>query len=255
MASIMAALLWAESMEWLDRVPRIKPVRTSKLRHARGRPVTAEAFDAMRAVVADVVGRAAAASWDQLLRGLWESGLRLGELMAVQWTDRQQIVPAWETGRLPVLAIPANRQKNAVEESINLRPGFEAILLETPEGDRHGWVFSPASPQTRVGRKARTVRPDAEWVGKEVSKIGKAAGVAVRAAGRGKWASAYDLRRSLAEGLYAAGVPERVIVQVLRHASAQTTQQFYAPVNVRTQGGRATPKLVCLLLTQGQESS
>lgn len=160
--------------------------------------------------------------------------------MHVHWTDANQIIPVWQRGRLPVLAIPHDKQKNATEESIPMLPAFEELLAETEKSNRFGWVFNPVSLQLKHGRKVRHQRPDAEWVGKIISKIGEKARVIVRP-GEGdrkpKYASAHDLRRSLAERLYDAGVPEREIMRVMRHADAQTTRRHYAPGNVQKAAG------------------
>ena len=59
-------------------------------------------------------------------------------------------------------AIPQDRQKNDTEDSIPLLSWFEAVLLETPEHKRTGWVFNPASLQGKLGRRTRQVRPSAE---------------------------------------------------------------------------------------------
>ena len=174
--------------------------------------------------------------------GLWESGLRIDEIMHVSWDLPNTIRPEWKPGRLPVLAIPHEMQKNATEEVIPLLPWFEAVLLETPEDQRTGWVFNPASLQTRLNRRVRHERFDAEWVGKVVSKIGKAAKVIVEpgddARGRKpKYASSHDLRRSCAERLLDAGVPPMTIARVLRHASWETTRRHYAPGDVQKDAG------------------
>ena len=74
-----------------------------------------------------------------------------------------------------------------------------------------------------------------------ISRIGKRAKVVVTPA-KGevpaKFASAHDLRRSLAERLYDAGVPEREVSRVMRHADAQTTRRHYAPGNVQKAAGK-----------------
>src|SRR4051794_23807671 len=96
------------------------------------------------------------------------------------------------------------------------------------------------SLQTMVGRGVRQQRPEAEWVGKIVSRIGEAAGVIVRPAtgkGQAKFASAHDLRRSCAERLISAGVPEREVSRILRHASVETTRRHYAPGTVQESAG------------------
>ena len=100
--------------------------------------------------------------------------------MHVSWDKPNTIIPVWRRGALSVLDIPAAMQKNDTEESIPLLPWFEAVLLETPPDERTGWVFNPESLQTRIGRKARHGRFDAEWVGKVITRIGKAAGVSAR---------------------------------------------------------------------------
>jgi len=158
--------------------------------------------------------------------------------MHVSWNKPGTILPIWDEGKLPILEIPAAMQKNDTEESIPLLPWFEAILLETPAEKQKGWVFNPLSLQLKMGRKVRHHRPDAEWVGKVISRIGKAAGIIVEPAdertGRPvKHATAHDLRRSCGERLRNAGVPPLVICRLMRHASWETTRKHYAPGNVQ----------------------
>lgn len=239
MVAVKVALNWAHEMEWIPSVPKFRKVKTSKLRHAKGRPITGEEFERMLACTEQEVGADAAESWRYVLRGLWSSGLRLGELMNVSWTDDDSaIVPVWTRGRLPVLRIPHEMQKNDTEEDIPLMPGFAKLLQETPAHERTGWAFNPKSLQTKLGRPVRHERSNPEWIGKIVSRIGERAGVVVRTEkGRKKFASAHDLRRSFTELLYDAGVPERVVTQVLRHSSPETTRKYYAPTNVQTSAG------------------
>ena len=238
--TVLAALNWAEYMGWLPSVPKVRKIKISKLRQMKGRPIAGEEFERMLANVIKQVGAEAEASWKYLLRGAWESALRLDELMHLHWTDEQYIVPQFRRGALPVLAIPAAMQKNDTEESIPLLPGLESLLLETPKAQRFGWVFNPVSLQTKLGRGVKQQRPDAEWVGKVISRIGEAAGVIVRPAtgkSAAKYASAHDLRRSCAERLISAGVPEREVSRVLRHASIETTRRHYAPGTVQESAG------------------
>lgn len=185
-----------------------------------------------------VVGTEAAESWKYLLRGLWESALRINELMHLSWNQPGTIRPIWLDGKLPILDIPASMQKNDTEESIPLLPWFEQVLVETPVERRHGWVFNPRSLQLRLGRPVIIDRPESEWIGKTVSRIGKEAGIVVEEAdertGRPtKYASAHDLRRSCGERLRNAGVPPLVIARVMRHESWETTRKHYAPGDVQ----------------------
>jgi len=185
-----------------------------------------------------VVGQPVAESWMYVLRGLWESALRLDEMMHVSWDTSETIRPTWKPGQLPILEIPAAMQKNDTEECIPLLPAFEALLLETPPAQRHGWVFEPMSLQLKPRKANNHWRPNAEWVGKIISRIGEAAGIVVQAedvrTGRPtKYASAHDLRRSCGDRLRNAGVPPLVICRVMRHSSWETTRKHYAPGDVQ----------------------
>ena len=238
MNSILAALNWAHLQGWLPTAPKIRKIKTPKLKVMKGRPITEAEFKKMLESTAGVVGDEAADSWKHVLRGLWESALRLDEMMHVSWDLPGAIRPVWKDGQLPILDIPAAMQKNDTEENIPLLPWFESLLLETPPEQRRGWVFEPLSLQLRLGRKVRHHRPDAEWVGKVVARIGEAAGIVVEQAdertGRPtKYATAHDLRRSCGERLRNAGVPPLVICRVMRHASWETTRKFYAPGDVQ----------------------
>ena len=164
--------------------------------------------------------------------------MRLDELMHVSRDISGTIRPLWKDEQLPVLDVPAAMQKNDTEESIPLLPWLEAVLLETPPERRAGWIFNPISLQLRLGRKVRHKRPDAERVGRVVSRIGKAARIVVEQAdertGRPtKYAMAHDLRRSCGERLREAGVPPLVICRVMRDASWETTRKHHAPGDVQ----------------------
>lgn len=179
-----------------------------------------------------VVGEHAADSWLYLLWGAWTSALRLEKLMRVSWDDPNFIMPVWPKRRRPVLMIPAEMQKNATEESIPLLPDFERLLHQTPPASCAGWVFNPQSLQANVGRQRRHGRPQPDWVGKVISRIGEAANVVVSPASEkldkpAKFASTHDLRRSCGERLVDSGVPQAIIQRILRHASWDTTKRFY----------------------------
>ena len=239
MNSVLSAMNWAYLQGWLPTAPKLRKIKTPKQKAMKGRPITADEFRKMLDATAKIVGEEAADSWQYVLRGLWESALRLDELMHVSWDKPGTIRPVWKDGRHPILEIPATMQKNDTDETIPLHPWFEAVLLETPEGQRTGWVFNPASLQLKLGRGENHPRPDAEWVGKVIGRIGKEAGIEVEPSdehtGRPtKYATAHDLRRSCGERLREAGVPPLVICRVMRHSSWETTRKHYAPGNVQS---------------------
>jgi integrase len=231
MTHVLAALHWAESEGLLPSVPKVPRIKTSKLKAMRGRAISGEEFERLLAATSKVVGDDSAESYQHVLRGLWASALRIGELMMVSWDIPDTIQPRWAKRREPVLQIPAPLQKNNCEQDIPLTPWFEELLTETPQRLRTGWVFNPASMNYRLNRKPRVERPSPEWVAKVISRIGKSARVAVA---DGKFASAHDLRRSCGQRMSDAGVPERVIQSVLRHESWTTTQKFYVAGNVQS---------------------
>ena len=239
MKAVVAALNWAYLQDWLPKQPKLPRIKVSKSKVMKGRPITAAEFEAMVKATPEVVGSEASDSWIFVLKGLWESALRIEELMHVSWDKPETIRPVWIKGQNPVLEIPAFLQKNDTEEQIPLLPGFEKLLLEVPEAKRKGWVFRPISLQLRLGRKFKVRRPDSEWVAKVISRIGAKAKVLVESGdetkGRSeKYASAHDLRRSCGERLRNAGVPPLVICRVLRHSSWETTRKHYAPGNVQS---------------------
>jgi integrase len=238
MTCVLAAMNWAYLQGWLPTVPKLRKIKTSKQKSMKGRPISVDEFQKMLEATAGVVGELVTESWKHVLRGLWESALRLDELMHVSWDKPRTIRPVWKEGQLAILDIPAAMQKNDTEECIPLLPWFEAVLLETPPEKRTGWVFDPQSLQLKLGRKIRHQRPDAEWVGKVIARIGKKAGIVVESAdertGRPiKYATAHDLRRSCGERLRDAGVPPLVICSVMRHSSWETTRKHYAPGDIQ----------------------
>jgi integrase len=231
-------LNWAYLQNWLPTPPKLRKIKTSKQKTMKGRPITKAEFQVLLNSVTSVVGGEAAESWKYVLRGLWESALRINELMSVSWDKQGAIRPRWQSGSQPILEVPATMQKNNSDEEIPLLPGFEALLLETPPELRTGWAFEPQSLQNKLGRKVRHQRPDSDWVGKVISRIGKEANIVVepgdKKLGRGvKYASAHDLRRSCCEQLRESGVPPLVICRVMRHSSWETTRKHYAPGDVQ----------------------
>ncbi len=100
MTAVMTALNLARDMEWLQSVPKIRKPKVSKLRHMKGRAICGEELDKVLAKINEVVGHEAAPSWTYLVRGLWESSLRLDELMHLHWSDERFIVPRWSKGKL-----------------------------------------------------------------------------------------------------------------------------------------------------------
>jgi len=234
LSHLLAALNWAKDIGMLREVPKVRmPQRAKKSGKAapmKGRPITGEEFDRMLAAVPKVTGEWAAPSWQRFLRGLWWSGLRLEESLALYW-DRDDKLCVDLSGKYPTLRIPGELEKGNTDRVLPIAPEFAEFLLSTPVDQRTGPVFRPGSMQRRGPGTLC-----ADRVGRITTKIGKKAGVKVLAdqrTGKVKYASAHDLRRSFGER-WAVRVMPQVLMQLMRHESIDTTLRYYVGRNAET---------------------
>jgi integrase len=224
LAHLKAALTWAVDQKMLPsrpRMPKIQRARKSTGRPMKGRPITAEEFERMVAAVPAVVGDDQAPHWQHYLRGLWASGLRLGESLDLWWDRPEKIFPVFPRGGRPMLQVPGELEKGNADRLLPIAPEFAIFLLETPESDRTGPVFRLEGRQGQYR----------EWrVSEIVSKIGKAAGVKVYVSPKDpekvKYASAHDLRRAFGVRWAARLMPAQ-LMELMRHESIDTTLRFY----------------------------
>ena len=224
LAHIRSAL--STAIEWgilvkLPRFPKLRRGKGAKL--MRGRSVTPEEFQAMIRAVPSIVGTDAAPSWQFLLRGFWTSGLRLGDAYDLFWDGlRGHCVDL--SGSRPLFVIRGALEKGKRDRRLPMAPEFAELLLTVPEPERRGRVFKPQARRPGHGV------PEKHRVGEVISQVGAAAGVCVDAdpaTGEPiKFASAHDLRRSFGER-WAKRVMSAVLQTLMRHASIQTTMQYY----------------------------
>lgn len=214
MSCLRTALRWAHRHRLLPAPVHVEmPKRPPGM---KGRPVTAEEFDRLLLAVDKVVPAAQSAAWKHLLRGLWWSGLRLGEALDLHWTDDSRLCVIM-SGRRPMLYIRGHAEKGRKNRQLPIAPEFAEMLTATPDAEREGYVF--------LGQ--RNPRPDLLSVSKLLSAIGEKAGVRVSPR---KHASAHDLRRAF--GLrWALRVMPAVLQELMRHESIQTTMEFYVGRN------------------------
>jgi integrase len=218
---IRAALSWGVSMGMMAKVPDMHgPRRVKGQTLMRGRAITAEEFDRLIAAVPKVRPHDATA-WVRLLRGLWLSGLRLGEALTLSW-DQEAAFQADLTGRQPSFRIFAEAQKSGRDEVLPMTPDFSQFLTETPAADRVGKVF-------KLTRERGGDSIGVGKVGAMVAKIGKVAGVVVNKAD-GKFASAHDLRRAFGTR-WAKRVMSAVLKRLMRHSSIATTMGYYVDLD------------------------
>ena len=218
---VKAALSWGVTVELLSAVPKIIMPKGSKGRKMKGGALVGEQFDRMLAAVPKVRPNDAA-EWQRCLTGLWLSGLRLGESVALSW-DSDAPFAVDLSGRHPRFKIKGEAQKSGRDELTPMTPDFADFLLQTPESERRGRVFKLHDQSTGA---ALGVLP----VCKLVAKIGKKARVVVNPAD-GKTASAHDLRRTFGTR-WAKRVMPAVLRKLMRHANVQTTMQYYVDLDV-----------------------
>lgn len=210
---IAAALRWAHSLGMISAVPVIqKPKRARFAKQMRGRPITGEEFERMLAAC-DKVRPADAGIWKGFLQGLWLSGLRLAEALALSW-DLDAEISIDLTGKYPCLCIRAEAEKGFRDRQLPLTPDFAECVHETPEELRNGKVFGVAELGLRL-----------DTMSKIVSRIGEKAGVVVNR-DQGKCASAHDLRRAFGNR-WASRVMPVTLKELMRHESIETTMRYY----------------------------
>jgi integrase len=218
---VKAALRWGASVGMVAKVPSITMPKRSKGRKMKGGALVGEQFDRMLAAVPKVRPHDAP-EWQRYLNGLWLSGLRLGESVALSW-DAIAPFAIDLSGKRPKFRIRGEAQKSGQDELLPMVPDFAEFILQTPENERRGRVFKLNDVDT-----GNPIVP--HWVGKLVAQIGKTARIVVNPAD-GKTASAHDLRRTFGTR-WAKKVMPAVLRKLMRHASVETTMGYYVDLNV-----------------------
>jgi len=120
-----------------------------------------------------------------------------------------------------------------------VRKWLEQLGLERPKGSRPrpGDIPESIARKIRQGttghsRGSRQNRLSKDRISRIISAIGKHAGIVVCPADRDrgiriKYASAHDLRRSLAERLFNLNISAETLMVIMRHQDFATTRKFY----------------------------
>ncbi len=220
LAELRKTLRWAWKLGLIPKMPHIEfPRRVGGM---KGRPITGEELDRYLLAVPKVITIPEFVdSWKHLIRGLWLSGLRLDETMRLHWTSDENLCPDFSRRR-PMFRIQAQAEKGRQFRMLPITPDFAGFLMETPVQDRRGFVFHPLSRPRSMPNEG-SHRPSAGHVGKMLTKIGRKAGIKVSAT---KDASAHDFRRAFGYRWSKLVMP-KVLQELMRHKSIQTTMQFY----------------------------
>lgn len=213
---LRAALQWAKRRGFVGTVPAMPRIqRASGTRLAKGRPITPLEFRQMLRACR-IVCPEHWRTWTRVLYGLWLSGLRLGEAVALRW-DRGNWPHIDIADKIGWLIIPAEFDKSHRDRTIPLPPDFDAWLRRTPEHDRTGHVFRPLGTE---GLPVAFFR-----VSQVISAIGRESGVVTDPAS-GRTATAHDLRRSFAQR-WASRLTPVDLQRLMRHSSITTTLGYY----------------------------
>jgi integrase len=181
---LKAALRWAHKLGLLVEVPKFdlprRAKKSGKASPMKGHPITAEELERMLARVREVVVDDAHSeeeptarqlaeqerrieSWQHLLRGLWLSGLRLGEALNLTWDDDRKLSVDL-SGEFPMMRIRSELEKANEDRLLPITPDFADFLLATPEDERTGPVFNPM-PLSGQGERLSLL-----WVSKVISR-------------------------------------------------------------------------------------
>lgn len=215
---LLTFLNWCHDQGWLADPPRrVKFARRRKgEKVSKGRPLTGEEFDRLLAVIPKVVKPDCVPSWEFLVRGLWESSLRLGEAMRLHWSDGDVTINL--RGKYPMIDFSVEGHKSRREQQLPITPEFMSLLKGKPQ---RGFVFRP---QLSRG----VTRNESTW-SHTIGKFGRAAGIVVdtnRNTGKVKCASAHDLRRSFLDR-WRGRVDTAILQTLARHESISTTERYY----------------------------
>jgi integrase len=215
---IKGALNWGGRMGLIGCVPKIDMPKRSKgvTKDMRCRPITTEEFGRMLDAV-PLVRNGDAEKWQRFLRGLWLSGLRISEALALSWEEDAPLSVCLN-GPYPKLRIWAEGEKAHQDRLLPITPDFGQYLLDVAPIERRGLVFGIEGP---VAGKPMSVKRAV----RTVSTIGRNAGIVVNKA-TGKFASAHDLRRAFATRWASRLMPAR-LQRLMRHRSIETTMRYY----------------------------
>ena len=151
------------------------------------------------------------ATWQRFLDGLWWSGLRLSEALALSWDASEPVAVIMQPGYHPAIRFQLGGQKAKRAELAVIAPEFAELLQATPEVERRGRVFP--------------VMVSLDRAGKLVSKIGSRAGVIVDE-DTGKPATAHDYRRAFGTR-WSKRIMPAVLKRLMRHKDIDTTLKYY----------------------------
>jgi integrase len=150
-----------------------------------------------------ILNAAPEGQWRLLISTAWHTGMRRGELLALEWSGENE-TPWLDLARGRVW-LPAEWCKADADSWLPLHPDLLANL--TSQALPSGPVFTLSASPNEVSRS--------------FTKIALAAGVPI---------TLHDLRRSFGSR-YASKVPAQVLQRLMRHSSISTTLKYYVDLD------------------------
>lgn len=215
LGTLRAAINWAARVGLMREAPKFPMpprVKRSKMgrKKMRSRPVTGEEFDRLLDATPKVRKRNPEI-WRRFIRGLWLSGLRVGEGVSLSWDWTADFSVDLDKCCFRILS---EGEKGNEDRYTPMTPDFVAFLRETPEEQRMGLVFGLRVTKNQASRV--------------IGRIGEKAGIKV--SNKGRTASAHDLRRSFGTR-WAPRVHPTILQQLMRHADLTTTMSYYVDLD------------------------
>lgn len=222
---LKAALGWAVRQKMLRKIPAME-IPTVRPR-MKGRPITDAEFERMLSKTSAVVGSEVVAEWQWFLRGLWLSGLRIGEAAILSWDDGAPFAVDL-SHEFPMFRIESEAEKGKQDRLLPMTPDFAEMIQTVPDDRRVGLVLLPPRSPTQAHHEGPL---GTGWCSKTIAEIGRLAEVKVSDRGRkAKHASAHDFRRAFGYR-WAQRVMPPVLQILMRHEDLKTTMTYYVGRN------------------------
>lgn len=211
MAWVRVALRWAERMRIIDRAPMVPMPRNGSEPSVKRGITVGELRLILEAT--DLERPEDSEDWKRLIKGLFHSGMRISELVAMSWSE-PPVVLSKPDGLVPRVTIAAGGQKNRKQQVVPVTPEFWEVATETKQ---EGRVFPLGV--TNLNAIIRTIRD-----------IGARSNV-VTDPTSGRTATSTDIgRRSFATRMAAVLQPQELAAW-MRHSSPETTARHYYRAN------------------------
>lgn len=216
---LRAAFNWGKQVGLIQHAPKFRlPGQQRGDSMAKARAICGEEHDRIKLAIAKTIRPEHLPAWERFLDGLWWSGLRLGEALALSWDSAADVTAIIVPGKRPVVRFRAAGQKARRDELWPCPPEFAAMLEAVPEDQRTGRIFQLHKP-----------RLSPLHVCELISKIGTDAGVLVNEE-TGKHATAHDYRRAFGTR-WAKRVMPVTLKRLMRHADISTTLKYYVSLD------------------------